>query len=580
MSFVKEFEEFLDNPLDYLTSDSVSQDIMTFLSLANVLGIEGIGDSTKPMGLGYTGELPRYSAVRDQIEYDDTDRRPGSAGRRYFTDTIYAKNPLAYGEGLPSLEGAMQQVAAQKADYESAQTKLPDLESEADNQYKANRAEGEAKQQGTGQTELKSSEKQKGLPSIPTYEEDKEAAAKALQYNPEGMSAGGRYLDGMTDGMADQIPAKLDDGGKAYLSDGEFVIPADVVSHLGNGSSNAGAKKLHNMMDNVRMARTGTEEQGKEINPNKFMPKMNEGGILNTSYSDLLYKSGQELDTGTPANKEDKPPPPTPPDSTDPDTGTNTDAEIVGDYNTLSPLFGDYVVDTLAKGKALSEQPYEAYTGPLTAGESDLQEQAFEGIGGLDANVSGTGAYTPEAFTGETVGRYMNPYLENVLDPRRDELRRQAEIDRIETAGRLTRAGGFGGSRQAIMEAEGLRNLATGLDRITGEGYATAYDKALDAFYDQQDLGRQAQQDANRFAFDVLDAQTAAGAIERGIEAEGIAADKAQFEEERDYPLIMQQYAKSLLEGLPLATQEQVVSSPGGLTNFSSIIDYLRALED
>jgi hypothetical protein len=56
------------------------------------------------------------------------------------------------------------------------------------------------------------------------------------------------------------------------LADGEFVIPADVVSHLGNGSSKAGAKRLYSMMDRVREARTGTTQQGKEINPAKYMP--------------------------------------------------------------------------------------------------------------------------------------------------------------------------------------------------------------------------------------------------------------------------------------------------------------------
>ena len=84
--------------------------------------------------------------------------------------------------------------------------------------------------------------------------------------------AKGGYLDGAGDGMSDSIPATI--GGKqpARLADGEFVVPADVVSHLGNGSSKAGAKRLYSMMDKVRQARTGTKKQGKEINPNKYMP--------------------------------------------------------------------------------------------------------------------------------------------------------------------------------------------------------------------------------------------------------------------------------------------------------------------
>ena len=72
--------------------------------------------------------------------------------------------------------------------------------------------------------------------------------------------------------MADKIPARIDGAQEARLSDGEFVIPADVVSHLGNGNSDAGAKVLKDMMDRVRKVRTGNKKQGKEINPKKFLP--------------------------------------------------------------------------------------------------------------------------------------------------------------------------------------------------------------------------------------------------------------------------------------------------------------------
>ena len=82
-----------------------------------------------------------------------------------------------------------------------------------------------------------------------------------------------RYLKGHSDGMADKVPAHIDGKRPAALSDGEFVIPADVVSHLGNGNSNAGAKRLYKMMDDIRAARTGNPKQGKQINPDKFMPR-------------------------------------------------------------------------------------------------------------------------------------------------------------------------------------------------------------------------------------------------------------------------------------------------------------------
>ena len=84
--------------------------------------------------------------------------------------------------------------------------------------------------------------------------------------------AKGRYLNGSTDGMADQIPASIDGKQPAALSDGEFVIPADVVSHLGNGNSDAGAKVLEEMMARTRKERTGNSKQGKQINPRNVLP--------------------------------------------------------------------------------------------------------------------------------------------------------------------------------------------------------------------------------------------------------------------------------------------------------------------
>jgi hypothetical protein len=86
-----------------------------------------------------------------------------------------------------------------------------------------------------------------------------------------GMARGG-YLDGAGDGMSDSIPATIEGKQPARLADGEFVIPADVVSHIGNGSSKAGSKKLYAMLDKVRHARTGNKKQGKEIKADKYLP--------------------------------------------------------------------------------------------------------------------------------------------------------------------------------------------------------------------------------------------------------------------------------------------------------------------
>jgi hypothetical protein len=88
-----------------------------------------------------------------------------------------------------------------------------------------------------------------------------------------GYSDGGRLLKGPGDGMSDNIPAKIGNRQPARLADGEFVVPADVVSHLGNGSTDAGAKHLYKMMDQIRQARTGRKSQGKKINADKYLPK-------------------------------------------------------------------------------------------------------------------------------------------------------------------------------------------------------------------------------------------------------------------------------------------------------------------
>jgi hypothetical protein len=88
----------------------------------------------------------------------------------------------------------------------------------------------------------------------------------------QGGALNSYYLGGPTDGMADLVPASIDGTQPAALSDGEFVVPADVVSHLGNGNSDAGAKQLYSMMDRVRESRTGTTKQGTEIDPMQKLP--------------------------------------------------------------------------------------------------------------------------------------------------------------------------------------------------------------------------------------------------------------------------------------------------------------------
>jgi len=244
----------------------------------------------------------------------------------------------------------------------------------------------------------------------------------------------------------------------------------------------------------------------------------------------------------------------------------------------LSNWAGPYVTDMLGKGQALSETPYQAYMGPLTAGTSTLQNQAFQGIAGL-AMPSTMGGYTPQSFTAPgTAQQYMNPYLQQSLDPQLAEIRRQADITRLGDAGRLTKAGAYGGSRQAVMESEGNRNLATQLARTTGEGYNTAYDKAANQFNTEQGLGLNAQNLTNQYGLSALGKTAELGATQRGIESEGIAADMAQFNQERDFPYKQVQYQQSLLQGMPLATQSYTYQQPSTLSNVAGTAGGLGGL--
>ena len=182
-----------------------------------LLNQTGLGQAQIPQ-TGYQGSIPDYTIQRERVPRTyDPNRRPGSGGQRYFTQTqfvptedITPAEPMS-AEGLAALNEANPARQERKPVTTMAKGGIAELEK-------------------------------------------------------------GRYLTGETDGMADEVRANIDGTQEARLSDGEYVIPADEVSHLGNGNSDAGAKVLDKMLDRVRKARTGNEKQGKEINPKKFLP--------------------------------------------------------------------------------------------------------------------------------------------------------------------------------------------------------------------------------------------------------------------------------------------------------------------
>ena len=165
--------------------------------------------------VGYQGKIPEYQAIQEVVKgRDDSNRRPGSGGRRYMSDVIYAKAP--------------------------------------ENQEPMSVAEAKAKAKAQAQG----------------FAEGGDVAAFL-----QGMARGGEvgYLDGDSDGQADEVKANIDGVQEARLSDGEYVLPADLVSLLGNGNSDAGAKALDKFMAMVRKKGTGTEKQQKNIDAVKVL---------------------------------------------------------------------------------------------------------------------------------------------------------------------------------------------------------------------------------------------------------------------------------------------------------------------
>ena len=218
-----------DDLLGFAKSDAGEAALIGGGSLLLNSGLFGDFTSGEIPQTGYQGSIPKYTAQRETVPNTyDPNRRPGSGGQRYFTQTQYVPK-----SDTPAAPMSAEGLAALNAANPARQERRP------------------------------------GGPRIP----------EPVQEESAGMAAGGiaalkkgKYLDGASDGMADEVPANIDGKQEARLSDGEFVIPADVVSHLGNGNSDAGAKVLERMMDRVRKARTGNEKQGKEIDPNKFRP--------------------------------------------------------------------------------------------------------------------------------------------------------------------------------------------------------------------------------------------------------------------------------------------------------------------
>jgi len=254
--------------------------------------------------------------------------------------------------------------------------------------------------------------------------------------------------------------------------------------------------------------------------------------------------------------------------------------KATGSESSLSNWAGPYVTEMLGRGAALADEGYNAYMGPLTAGPSGLETAAFEGVGSLTlpTDQMGTSGYGQQQFTGDVAQQYMNPYLQASLNPQLEEARRQAGITAAQNANKF--AGAYGGSAQALFNAEANRNLGQNLSAITGQGYADAYDRGLQQFNTAQDRAMTAQDKVNLYGAEGLRSLAELGAVQRGIESEGVTADRLQFEEERDFPYKQVQYMQSLLQGLPIEAQSYSYAQPSELSNILGTSGGLMELYD
>jgi hypothetical protein len=237
-------------------------------------------------------------------------------------------------------------------------------------------------------------------------------------------------------------------------------------------------------------------------------------------------------------------------------------------------------------------------------------------------------AYTGTTFTSNTTGigsgfgssdlqNYMNPYLQNILNPQLEEAKRQSQIMQLQNDANMTKAGAYGGGRQAILNAENQRNLGTNLASITGKGYDTAYTQALGQYNSDQDrllkalgekqnasefgskqgldylkLAGETAQDQGAFGNQLADKQLAAnlqeadlGSIQRDITQQGLTSDYNMWKEQRDYPKTQIDWLNSVIKNYPMTTTNEygeptsaANSIIGGSMTGLSIADRIKRL--
>lgn len=281
-----EFGDVVDPLLNWTDYLPKGLDIGSLLSAGagGVAGLLGKGSSQKPTG--YQGKVPVYQAIRQQVPMAEQDpaRRPGSGGRQYFTNTQYLPRTDTSGIAAALEAAQLQSDAIRQANIAPTQGDRTMQLNAAQSLFMPYRpSEGVPSPYGAPATTPPAAETPPADNTAPVQDEtlgnpnwaagDSGNAQGGLIGLARGGSTGQpRFLAGGTDGMADKIPATIENSQPAKLGHGEFVIPADVVGFLGSGNSEAGAKVLYSMMDRVRKNAHGSKKQIKPANLKKTLP--------------------------------------------------------------------------------------------------------------------------------------------------------------------------------------------------------------------------------------------------------------------------------------------------------------------
>jgi hypothetical protein len=298
-----------------------------------------------------------------------------------------------------------------------------------------------------------------------------------------------------------------------------------------------------------------------------------------------------------------------------------------------TPGSAEFATDLLKRGQALTSAQMPAYTGKLTTGPSDLQEQAWKGISTLTVptNITAAGTeagsigdqlrgttYKPGTITGSdfdsaAAQKYMNPYIEAALNPQLEALRKAAKIAENDQLGKLAVSGALGGTKEAQLQALNRENLFKQQQGILGTGYANAYDKAAQQFNTDQTRNIDVQKENEKYAqfaakFGVdalndalkaqesrarigadeakyglanLEALSKAGATKQELEQAAVNADYNEYLRQLKYPQEMLKLQKDLIQGTDLgkttteygqkpSTMDQI---KGGVKSAAGIID-------